>query len=229
MIRREFLVSGLLASGGIAAMAVHPQLHFAPAGMAPTLEAIPSRFFGWESLAPSQVILPPNDALSDDIYQSLFIRAYTDGDGPPVVAVVAVSVQQSYSLQLHRPEICYPASGFAIADEGMAALRLGGREVSSQLLTATRANRRDRVLYWTRIGDHFPATVWQQRTIIAANALRRRNADGALVRCSIPASEGIADDERLSNFVETFAGALPPDLQTLLLGGTQSAISGAVV
>jgi hypothetical protein len=75
----------------------------------------PARVAKWQYLTASGVILPPQDQLSRTLYEQLLTRVYSTGDTPPVMLVLAYSSTQEGRLQVHRPEVCYPAAGFRIA------------------------------------------------------------------------------------------------------------------
>lgn len=165
---------------------------------------------------PAGVVLPRPDDLSREIYDGFLARAYTDGENPAIFVVLAYGSVQDYALQLHRPEICYPASGYTISPVTELALGLGSRTVPACTMEATLGQREDRVLWWTRMASAFPTTVWQERREILAAAVRREVPDGVLVRFSTAGSPGSAD--RLKEFARSFITALPATIRPLLIG-----------
>lgn len=218
MNRRQALIGGALATGGLAAMAVRPAVT-KRADLAFDLdETIPKRIAGWQATDPRGVVLPPEDALSEQIYDSYLVRGYQRDDGPQLFVVIAYGAAQSYGLQLHRPEICYPASGYSISNTAPATLELENRIVAATSLTANRQRRVDQVLYWTRIGTGFPRGLWEQRRLIALGAVRGRLPDGALTRLSASTYGDPVPAGYLAGFAAAFASALPPHTADALLG-----------
>lgn len=213
--RRRMILGSTLIGASLLAVAARPPR---PRGR-PAQEAIdramPVAVPGYRAIDAAGVVLPPQDALSQLIYDGLIVRSYEAPDGCPIALVVAYGATQDYALQLHRPETCYPASGYRIGSISDVTLPLGPSRVPASTLVATRGSRRERLLYWTRVGTRFPTTLWQERSAIVAAALRHRTADGALVRLSAPAEAG---DAPLLRFAEAWAAALPPAGRMLLLG-----------
>ena len=116
--------------------------------------------------------------------------------------VTAFGPAQSYATQLHRPEICYPASGFEVLEETSHDFLVAGRVVPASILVAKRGLRSDSVLYWARLGSDYPRSLWEQRRAILGASLSGSPAEGVLVRFScrtdvagpIETLEGFAHD-----------------------------------
>ncbi len=68
---------------------------------------------GW-SERPSNAIVAPaeENSLAARLYNQSLARLYVNAAGEGVMLVIAYGNTQSDSLQLHRPEVCYPAFGF---------------------------------------------------------------------------------------------------------------------
>ena len=171
----------------------------------------------WTSGAADDVVIAP-DALTDSVYQSLAAKRYSAPNMSPITLVVAYGAAQSYETQLHRPEICYPASGFWIEAQASDVLRLPSGTLPASVLRARRGDRADTVLYWSRIGDSHPQGLWPQRFAIMRAALAQGGADGVLVRISRTSVRPDRDGVALSNFARTMWAALAAPERTLLFG-----------
>lgn len=178
---------------------------------------LPARMGPWISGAADDVVIAP-DALSDSVYQSLAAKRYSAPGVPPITLVVAYGAAQSYETQLHRPEICYPASGFWIEAQGADDLRLPPGPLPASVLRARRGDRADTVLYWSRIGTSHPQGLWPQRFAIMRSALSQGGADGVLVRISRTSVRADQDRIALSNFARTMWAALAEPERALLFG-----------
>ena len=218
MNRRTLLAAMALGAGGGLGLAAHPQLRRASTRPLPEEAAFPDQFGNWRAIDPDRIVLPPEDLLSATTYQRLIVRGYANGEGPPVMLVVAFGARQTYAMQLHRPEICYPASGFGLSERSEADLAWRNHMLSIGWLTAMRGSRVERVLYWTRIGSDYATSLWEQRELIVRNALCGATVDGALVRLSM-AGAGERENARLAGFAGALLDQLPVATRALLLAG----------
>lgn len=125
---------------------------------------------------------------------------------------------QTNALQLHRPESCYPSSGFAIGEQARSDLLLDGKKVPVSWLEARRGRRVDRLLYWARVGQTFTGDIWEQRATMVRNALKGKLTDGVLIRLSVESPASEASDMRLEHFARLWVDALAADVRQLLLG-----------
>lgn len=175
---------------------------------------------GWQSVPAAEVILGNVDELGGDQYDQLAVGNYLSTGRLGVTVVLAHGMAQSPSTQLHRPEFCYPASGFEILSKQQIMLELAGRTIPAGMLGAQRAGRLETVLYWTRVGSAFPLTIWEQRFAVAAGALISRGQDGMLARFSTHGIDRTAI-ARLRQFTVDFIAVQGAAQQQLLLGSPQ--------
>lgn len=218
--RRELILAGILAAGGTAGIALGPVgavRRDRPDGRA-IAGQLPNRVAGWAGQTTVDVILPPDDGLTDQTYGEVVIRRFVDGRSPPITLVIAQDAIQGFASQLHRPETCYPASGFRITRQENYKLQAGGRSIPAGFLEAERGSRRDSVLYWTRLGDNFPQDIWQQRAAIIKGALAGSNTRGLLVRLSQKTGNASRDKGQLADFVAVLLQYSSPQLNSILLG-----------
>lgn len=151
-------------------------------------EAVPREFGVWREHPGSGVVAPTTpDSLADRLYSATVSRIFypLDERGPPVMLLIAYGGEQSDLLQLHRPEACYPAVGFAITERELGTVPLGGgASVPSVFLSAVGNDRQEDIVYWTRLGEDFPRTASEQRSDRLQAAMRGTVGDGILVRAS---------------------------------------------
>lgn len=216
--RRHLVLGSILAASGLAAFAVKPGAPRADTP-APDLDALmPATVGQWSAGTAEAIILANADELGDSAYDALAARHYQSAGRPAVTVLIAYGQAQSYATQLHRPELCYPASGFTILDRSAKVLPLAGRAVPAQMLVARRQERTDDILYWARIGESFPESLWDQRLAIARSALAAGPQDGLLARYSVsnpPEGEG---EKVLTDFVRRFLAAQDEAGRALLIG-----------
>jgi len=209
----------LLAGLGAACLALRPSGPLAPGE--PEEQArleLPDGFGEWQSIALDELILWPDDTLSPAIYRQIVAKRYHHPNGTTVTAVIALASAQNYLMQLHRPESCYPASGFTIEENARFSLPLHGFHLPARFMRARRGSRQDAVLYWTRIGQKFPQDLWGQRLAMAKDALLRDPQTGILARFSVTNEEDGAAESELAAFVQSLFLRLSPEGRTTLFG-----------
>ena len=59
--------------------------------------------------------MPPQDQLQDKVYSQLLTRTYANQAGDEIMLLIAYNGAQDGVVQIHRPEVCYPASGFRLS------------------------------------------------------------------------------------------------------------------
>lgn len=151
------------------------------------LEDIFPRAFGdWRADDRGQLFVQPRDDQGRlyGVYDQVLQRAYMNPPGEQVMLCVAYGSEQSPALQVHRPEICYAASGFTVRAIESAALGAGAAKLPAIRLHASMVGRSEPVTYWTVLGDTVVSNGsdfrWRQLIV----GLRREIRDGMLVRVS---------------------------------------------
>lgn len=216
--RRAFLIGGMLAGGAAAAALARPVAP-PPAISQEALDASVPLALGDYHAAPGfNAVLPPRDELSERIYDRYLARGYVAPGKPAVTLVIAYGSTQDYGLQLHRPETCYPASGWSIGASERLPVQIGGRTASAATLSAARPGRAEQILYWMRIGSVFPDSEWAGRIEILKRGLTRDLPDGVLVRLSTAAQPRAFAIDTLVQFNTLLIEALAGPGRQLLLG-----------
>lgn len=184
-------------------------------------QLIPQRLGPWSYLSESGLVLPPEDQLARTLYEQLLTRNYVRGtaDPDPVMMVLAYSSIQEGRLQVHRPEVCYPAAGFSILENVPAQVPIApGFAIPCRFLTADRGARREYILYWTRVGDALPVRWFDQRLEMAKDNLRGFIPDGLLARVSIIGNDREEGLRTLTRFVQALVASTAPAGRTMLIG-----------
>lgn len=221
--RRKVLVGlGMLAAGSVAqARMPVPNSPRVPKDVMEKM--IPNRIGGWEYATASGLVLPPPDSLSDRIYDSIVTRVYTNQAGQTLMMLIAYNNRQDGVLQIHRPEVCYPAGGFVLSETKAVDVDIGGNApLPSQAFVARGIDRDEVILYWTRVGESFPRRWIEQRLAVARANLDKVIPDGLLVRVSTLGSDMPLDLPILERFLADLAQTSGRPLRRLLFGGLQS-------
>lgn len=217
--RRHFVIGGLFAAASAVAFARQPVAKRTrmPPG---TLESwMPDQIGPWTYAASSGIVLPPQDALSERLYDNLVTRVYNGPDDSQVMLVIAYSNVQDGLLQIHRPEFCYTAGGFALTPTRPVTLIDGhGVGRGANAFVASGPQRIEQVLYWTRIGKTFPQSWVQQRMAVVEANLQRKIPDGLLARISMVSPASQVTIAPLEKFAAALDRAAPAPLRNILFG-----------
>jgi EpsI family protein len=217
--RRSVLIgTALLGIGGVA-IARQPKPDAAPVRKEALDRLVPAKVGDWAYHDTSGLVLPPPDALSDALYSGLVTRTYISPNRMPVMLLVAYSNVQDGMLQVHRPEVCYPAGGYRLSPTRVEQVPNGvGGGINANLFSAEGVSRTEQVLYWTRIGNLFPTSWFDQRMAVLRANLDGRIPDGILVRVSTLAPGMGAAHADLAAFAAQLVKSASPSARQLLIG-----------
>ena len=216
--RRE-VVTGLamLSAAGVAA-ARKPDIKLDYLGNRKLDQVIPEQIGRWKFVSSSGLIVPPKDQLALALYAQTVTRVYHDGE-TPIMLLIAYSASQDGFLQVHRPEFCYTAAGFTLSDPATQEVRLSAEKaIRVNTLSANRDGGGEKLLYWTRIGNHIPLSWSEQKLVFAADNLKRLIPDSALIRISTPLGREGPSMANLEEFVRDLVAATAPSLRRVLVG-----------
>lgn len=217
--RRAMLIgTALLGVGGVA-MARQP----APVASRVLQDAlekmIPLRVGDWAYRDASGIVLPPPDATSDSLYNGVVTRSYALPGRAPIMLLVAYSNVQDGMLQVHRPEVCYPAGGYSLSPTQVQDVPNGmGGVIPANSFSADGVSRTEQVLYWTRIGNLFPTRWIDQRIAVVRANIDGIIPDGVLVRVSTLAPDMASAQADLMGFAAQLIKAAPPTARRLMIG-----------
>jgi EpsI family protein len=152
-----------------------------------SLEAmVPKNFAGWtvdEAIVPLKPN-PEQQTMLEKIYDQTLSRTYVNGNGERVMLSIAYGGDQSKSLQLHLPEVCYVAQGFQMLKESSDTLPTRFGQLPVKRLVARQDQRNEPITYWVTIGDKAVMSGIEQKLQRLAYGLSGKIPDGMLVRVS---------------------------------------------
>src|ERR1700760_574767 len=118
LTRRAVIASILMACAAAAGQAMVPTKRMALLrGPFKLGDIVPSTFAGWQVDARSVggIVNPQTEALLSKLYSQMLDRIYVDAQGRRVMLSIAYGADQADDdVQLHYPEVCYPAQGFRV-------------------------------------------------------------------------------------------------------------------
>ncbi len=191
------LVMGLfMVLASVLAMLATPTLTSSDKESKFNLEAIiPKEFDGWKVDA-SQVeplVSPDVTGEIDTIYNQTLSRTYINSQGERVMLAIAYGRDQRVDSQVHRPEICYAASGFDIRKMSKIFLDTTFGQIPAMRLVAKQGNRNEPITYWIKIGNSLTRGWFEEKWATFRYELTGEVPDGLLFRVST-----ISNDEQAS-------------------------------
>jgi EpsI family protein len=225
--RRDLIVGTACLAGAGAAYALQPRRHVSLLERGRTVEEIvPRAFTSWKSQDVTDLVAPKiEDSLASRLYGETVGRVYRNGDtGEEIMMLLAHGDTQSEDLQLHRPEICYPAFGFSISHSAVTEVGLAPRvTLPSRRLVAEAPDRRETIVYWSRLGEYLPLDRRQQQLDRLKTAMKGDIADGMLARFSMLGADSAAAVGVLERFIPVLVRAVAADNRDVLIGSQRAA------
>ncbi|MEO1730138.1 MAG: exosortase C-terminal domain/associated protein EpsI [Pseudomonadota bacterium] len=201
--RRTLFLGAGLAALGIGYQMRTPTFAAEPIDDETFSDAIPDQIGGWKSRESVDLVLPAEDEAQDALYQNLETRIYEGAGLPAVMFLLGFSSIQQNNIQIHRPEVCYPANGFPILSAKSITIDHGQTRIGARELVAKRGELNERIIYWVRVGDDFPTGWLEQRLSMARSNLLGQIPDGLLLRVSMIEAPGLESSSVLRDFIST--------------------------
>lgn len=216
--RRRVLIGGglLLTAGATAARLPREEINFLGTGKLEAL--IPTRIGRWSFASESGIVVPPEDQMVQQLYAQLVTRVYTGSGLATIMLLVAQGGGQTGVLQVHRPEVCYPAGGFSLSERRVFDVALPRGPLPTNAFTAVADARVEQLLYWTRVGNDLPASWLAQRWSVARANLEGYIPDAVLVRLSTITPDRDAAFADLAQFGRDLLEATTPATRRFLVG-----------
>lgn len=217
----SWLVASTMFVAAVLAYAAKPRERIADSGPPLSLEEIvPRQIQGWkvdETIVPV-VVDPRLQATVDKLYNQTLARTYFNASGDRIMLSIAYGGDQSDSMQVHRPEVCYSAQGFRVLREVVGELATQYGRLPVKRLLAVQGQRNEPITYWVTVGDKATQVGLQQKLHQLKYGLTGKVPDGMLVRISsISRSEQAAFDLQ-ERFVQEMLAAMPDQARVRIAG-----------
>lgn len=161
------------------------------------------------------------DAKFDPIYgtdpaDTSLLRVYHRAEEPPVIAYVGFFGDLATIIEVHTPELCYPAQGWRVRSDGNAIVgNFRSKQISAKRIIVDKNGDRRLVVWWYNAGSRpFQSRIRYVYAMLAMSAFTGRT-DGSVIRLETPLgqeSESVAIgrmEDFQSMFVPVLDHALP--------------------
>lgn len=222
LTRRALLLPPLAAATAVAAWALTPTRWLArERGELALEQRVPARFGDWRQESGGQILVvnPQQQAVLSQLYRQLLTRSFVNARGQRIMLSIAYGDDQRDAMQVHYPEVCYPAQGFQLQSKRDLTLRLGARQIPvRQLETLLGSQRHEPVTYWLVLGDQAVKGGVDKKLAEMRYGLAGVIPDGVLVRLSSIDRDSAAAFALQQDFAEQLAAALDPATARRLYG-----------
>lgn len=219
-LRNGILLAAMVAASGLA-LALKPTVKVADGGPKINLETmIPRQFGEWREaqFGSTQIVDPQTREALDKIYNQTLTRTYVNPRGYAIMLSIAYGSDQSDGLQLHKPEVCYPAQGFQLEKRLVDTLTLPTGAIPATRLITTLGQRKEPVTYWTVVGDRVVVGSIQKKLVEMRFAMGGKIPDGMLIRVSSIDGQAPRAYAMHDQFSEAMVGAISVEHRPRLIG-----------
>ncbi len=185
-------------------------------------DIVPTAFAGWQvdNRAVGGIVNPQTEALLNKLYSQLLDRIYVDGQGHRIMLSIAYGADQADDdVQLHYPEVCYPAQGFRVMGNRVEQVSMPQGDIKVRRLeTQFGETRFEPVTYWTIVGDQQSLGGWDRKLSEIRHGLHGEIVDGLLFRVSSldrNSRQGFAVQDL---FIKDIVAAMSPQARRQLAG-----------
>ena len=232
MNRRDLILGAACVLGAGAALALKPRrkVSLLPPGKK-LADILPGSFGDWTSRDVSDLYAPETpDSLEARLYGETVGRFYSQrSTNIEIMMLIAHGDSQSNELQLHRPEVCYPAFGFSLVESHPIQLSIAKAvTLPGRRLIARSTQQQQSVIYWTRLGEYFPVGVTEQRLERLNTAMHRYIPDGLLARFSVAGTDIAPAFQTLKSFISELVMRVASNQRVVLVGTARARALSAI-
>jgi EpsI family protein len=133
---------------------------------------------------------------------------------------------QTDGLELHRPEVCYRYSGFAVRGARPDEVSIGNMALPVNRLIAELPGRPEAITYWTTLAGELVRDANIFRLLTLSYSVQRLIVDGMLVRVSTIDPLPVRAYSVHDRFIAALVGALSPAGRAIVIGAHKGSPQG---
>lgn len=220
--RKALAFLGAAMASGVGATALVPRTGVAEMTASMPLETLfPAVFRSWKidaDVIPIEVSAELRKVIQESYDQTL-ARTYVNAQGYRVMLSVAYGGRRNQGMDIHRPEICYPAQGLALRrDTRESMFRIEQQDLPLKRLVAGVGSRNEPISYWLVIGRSVASFGYGHRIALLKYGLTGRVPDGMLIRVSSIDDDEAAAFKEQDAFLRDMLSAMAPGFRNRILG-----------
>ncbi len=181
---------------------------------------IPKEFGDWKIVEDQLMVLadPELEGKLAEIYSQNISRTYVDSKGNRIMLSLAYGDNQEDSMQVHKPEVCYPAQGFAVLSNKKTFIDTGFNMIPARVLNTVLGNRNEFVLYWILVGDKVVDGGLDRKLQQLSYGLKGIIPDGLLFRVSSIGKDFLQEQKVQKSFIVSLLQGLNESERKKLIG-----------
>jgi len=224
LTRRAVIAAVLMAAAAATGHAMVPTKRMALLrGPFKLDDLVPMQFSNWrvDTRSAGGIIDPQTEALLNKLYSQMLSRFYVDDAGHQVMLSIAYGADQADDdVQLHYPEVCYPAQGFQVKSNrtGQIGLPEGVVRVKRLETQQLAIGRFEPVTYWTIVGDQQSLSGLDRKISEIRHGFHGEIVDGLLFRVSTLGRDSEQGFLVQDQFIRDLVHALTPAARRQLVG-----------
>lgn len=227
-LRNIFLLLLMLAAAGLAII-MRPMQRISDKNVKMDIEElIPHSFGEWREerkQPPFAIIDPLKKEKLAKLYTQTLSRSYVDEKNNRIMLSIAYGEDQRDGVQIHYPEVCYPAQGLHVLSNRLGKIETPQGSISVRRLeTRLGEERYEPLTYWIMIGNNVIVdSVWKKLAELKYG-VRGDIPDGLVFRVSSIEQDSEKAFLIQSKFILDLAAVLPPGGRLRLMGLRPEAI-----
>ncbi|MFG6447283.1 exosortase-associated protein EpsI, B-type [Roseateles sp. BYS180W] len=182
---------------------------------------IPEKFGDWQvdQFVGAIVVNPQQEEVLRRIYSETLSRTYISKSGARVMLSIAYGKDQRDGMQMHYPDVCYPAQGFRVESLSSADISVAGRVVPARRMSAALgSNRNEKITYWSVVGETSVRSGVDKKVAEMSHTFSGVIPDGLLFRVSSVGSDAAREYALQEQFLNQLFGSVDQGVIRRYLG-----------
>lgn len=181
---------------------------------------IPNEFGEWKESA-REVVLVADPGQKENlarIYTQTLSRSYESSDGYTVMLSIAYGADQRDAMQVHKPEVCYPAQGFTLESKASGILSTPVGQIPVVRIVTHMGGRHEPLMYWVTVGEQVVQGNVKKKIAEIKYGMKGQIPDGIIFRVSSIDSDTDRAVAALDKFSRQLLAELPVDIRKIIAG-----------
>lgn len=123
----------------------------------------------------------------------------------------------------HRPEMCYPASGWEIISKSYTTVPYGGKNIQAFKVVAQKDNAKEIIVYWFASGQQVEANFAKQQLWMSLDRLKTKKYGWAFIRINSPV---VSTEDDTMKQIRSFVRTASSPLMSTLTGSQVEGVAG---
>lgn len=181
---------------------------------------IPNEIGPWEIVKKqfATIVNPGEQKVINELYSETVERNYFSQEGGLIMLSLAYGPYQTDKIQVHKPEVCYPAQGLEVEDIYSTEIDVLGRAIPVTRMVANRGQKKEFVTYWIKSGDKVFNNDINRKIYSLKKRMLGQSVDGLLFRVSSIGLETHTEFQKQDFFIAELLDVLADEHKATIIG-----------